>query len=151
MLGVIIVLLGLKIYKYVLREWHIEAKNYHHLDPSSFLSQFLCLHKITENKSVDLDIEILGYLNNFWALYLLDAFRCVCVIRVDKFQFHNYCKYNIKLSLFTGMNHECILRLQLAIWQPFYLLHFHTTSVMRRITTFRSKTDCIDDGGFIIL
>lgn len=49
-------------------------------------------------------------------LFLFDAFCCVYLMHMKfKSQFQLFYKYNIKLSLLTGMNHNYIFQLKVSI------------------------------------
>ena len=51
------------------------------------------------------------------SLFLFDAFCCVYLIHMSTFisQFQLFYKYNIKLPLLTGMNHNYMFQLKVSI------------------------------------
>ena len=63
------------------------------------------------------DVHELEALSVQMSLFLFDAFCCVYLMHMNTFksQFQLFYKYNIKLPLLTGMNHNYMFQLKISI------------------------------------
>jgi hypothetical protein len=77
----------------------------------------LICQNVTQGQEDCFKMDELEGLSVQMSLVLFDAFCCVYLMHMNTFksQFQLFYKYNIKLSLLTGMNYNCMFQLKVSI------------------------------------